>query len=357
MDHQRFDDLTRSLAHGASRRGVLRLLAGSALGGVLGLLGLEEAAAACRLAGQRCDATHRCCAGAKCASNGRCKCKVSQNFFACDGPGTRCVDVGTSETHCGGCGNPSCGSDEICLNGGCVNTCQDGLHNAQETDVDCGGPICARCDDGRMCTNGDDCKSGVCSSGVCQAPSCTDGVQNGGLFVGESDIDCGGEVCPKCANGKTCRSDRDCQTDFCDVDNVCRDPHDCFDGITNGLETDVDCGGQVCPACADGKRCFINGDCQSDFCDRSADPNEAGVCAPLQCDPPCDPGKCEVCGRLNGAALCFNLCPYLNNDGVCVYDGSGRPTNCCPPETTKVCFNDNGPICCIGPSDDFPCCA
>jgi hypothetical protein len=39
----------------------------------------------------------------------------------------------------------------------------------------------------------------------------------------------------------------------------------CTDGITNGTETDVDCGGS-CPRCLDGKRCASGGDCASGFC-------------------------------------------------------------------------------------------
>jgi hypothetical protein len=47
MDHRDFDALTRSaLAAGGSRRALLRLLAGSALGGVAARLGLAEDAAA-----------------------------------------------------------------------------------------------------------------------------------------------------------------------------------------------------------------------------------------------------------------------------------------------------------------------
>ncbi len=40
----------------------------------------------------------------------------------------------------------------------------------------------------------------------------------------------------------------------------------CFDGIQNGDETDIDCGGS-CSPCSDGKNCLINSDCQSNYCD------------------------------------------------------------------------------------------
>lgn len=41
-------------------------------------------------------------------------------------------------------------------------------------------------------------------------PTCTDGVKNGD----ESDVDCGG-TCPRCATSKICRRDGDCLSGFC----------------------------------------------------------------------------------------------------------------------------------------------
>ncbi len=40
----------------------------------------------------------------------------------------------------------------------------------------------------------------------------------------------------------------------------------CSDGIRDGLETDVDCGGPACPRCALGKYCATNTDCSSGVC-------------------------------------------------------------------------------------------
>ncbi len=51
-------------------------------------------------------------------------------------------------------------------------------------------------------------------------PTCTDGIQNGN----ETGVDCGGPDCPPC-------------------------PPSCTDGIQNGSETGVDCGGPDCPPC------------------------------------------------------------------------------------------------------------
>ena len=45
----------------------------------------------------------------------------------------------------------------------------------------------------------------------------------------------------------------------------------CSDGIQNGDETDVDCGGPDCAGCADGGTCILASDCESNFC-------EDGVC-------------------------------------------------------------------------------
>jgi hypothetical protein len=40
----------------------------------------------------------------------------------------------------------------------------------------------------------------------------------------------------------------------------------CTDGVRNGTETDVDCGGGVCPACGAGKQCQVDADCAAGTC-------------------------------------------------------------------------------------------
>ena len=78
-------------------------------------------------------------------------------------------------------------------------SCDDGVKNGDESDVDCGGSTCPRCVDGLACTGGDDCASKVCNK-TCSAPSCSDGVQNGD----ELGVDCGGPVCPVVYAGIGC---------------------------------------------------------------------------------------------------------------------------------------------------------
>ncbi|MDX1477418.1 MAG: M12 family metallo-peptidase [Saprospiraceae bacterium] len=78
-------------------------------------------------------------------------------------------------------------------------------------------------------------------------PTCTDGIQNGD----ETGVDCGGSVCPPCP---TC-DDGIQNGDETGVDcggSVCPPCPTCDDGIQNGDETGVDCGGSVCPPCPPG---------------------------------------------------------------------------------------------------------
>ena len=84
-------------------------------------------------------------------------------------------------------------------------SCTDVLQNGQETDVDCGGP-CPVCGDGKKCSAGKDCASGICNGGLCQGSLCTDLAKNGT----ETDVDCGGASCPGCADGKACVAATDC---------------------------------------------------------------------------------------------------------------------------------------------------
>lgn len=56
-------------------------------------------------------------------------------------------------------------------------SCQNGVLDSGETDVDCGGPQCGPCDDGSSCVVNGDCSSGSCPAGICEAavPQCNAG--------------------------------------------------------------------------------------------------------------------------------------------------------------------------------------
>lgn len=89
----------------------------------------------------------------------------------------------------------------------CSNTVRDGA----ETDVDCGGNACLKCIDGKDCVNNNDCAGGSCVNNKCTTAACSDGVRNGD----ESDVDCGGTTCAKCTIGKRCGDGKDCVSKAC----------------------------------------------------------------------------------------------------------------------------------------------
>jgi hypothetical protein len=93
--------------------------------------------------------------------------------------------------------------------------CGDTIKNGEESDIDCGGSQCSRCAVGKSCMNPSDCVGDTCVSGKCQ-PSCTDGAES----AGETDIDCGGTTCAKCTIGKKCGGPSDCASNNC-VTKLC----------------------------------------------------------------------------------------------------------------------------------------
>lgn len=120
------------------------------------------------------------------------------------------------------CEKPADCPSKVCTNKVCAAPSPtDGVMNADETDVDCGGGGAPKCDTDRKCKAPGDCASGVCldkgSGLVCQAPSPTDGAKNGD----ETDVDCGGAKAPKCAVDKGCAADSDCESDTCSYAKKC----------------------------------------------------------------------------------------------------------------------------------------
>jgi len=155
-----------------------------------------------------------------------------------------------------------------------------------------GGKFCDGALECIECLVGGDCTSGVCTDSLCVAPTCGDGVANGS----ESDVDCGGADCVLCADLQHCWLNSDCQSAICQ-NNKCKVPT-CFDFTENGQETDIDCGGASCNKCATGKGCTQNTDCLSNVCSGT-------VCLPgcndgakngQETDVDCGGPNCPACG-------------------------------------------------------------
>jgi hypothetical protein len=123
-----------------------------------------------------------------------------------------------------------------------------------------------------------------------------DGVKNGS----ETAVDCGGS-CPRCADGAACGLAADCQSGVC-TGGLCQAPS-CSDGVKNGGEADVDCGGTCAARCATGGHCTGGADCQSGVC-------SGNLCAAASC----------VDGVKNGsetAVDCGGSCPRCADGAAC----------------------------------------
>jgi hypothetical protein len=122
-----------------------------------------------------------------------------------------------------------------------VDTCTNGVWDPGETDPtfypDCGGDKCPACQDGAACEVNSDCESGNCMGFRCMPASgdvCFDGLLNGE----ESDIDCGGECPKKCDVGQACGENADCDSNNC-VDGTCEESEEADsddDGMTDTCE-------------------------------------------------------------------------------------------------------------------------
>jgi hypothetical protein len=164
----------------------------------------------------------------------------------------------------------------------CCRGCGDGVQNGSETDVDCGGGTCSRCAGGESCSVNSDCQTNLCAGGVCATTAtCSDGAQN----QTETDIDCGGTSgCPTCPNLDACSGGSDCTIGICGTNLLC------------GRE--------------DGGACGTGTQCQSGVC-------TAGVCQPPSCtDGAQNQTETDVdCGGSSGCPTCaFQDTCSVNSD-------------------------------------------
>ncbi len=219
---------------------------------------------------QACDCNAEC-QNNYCDANGKCKTLASCMNTQKDGQET--------DIDCGGSSCPLCKDKQSCLvkedcesdvceANTCVS-CSDGFKNQDEGDIDCGGSCTIKCINDKTCNVHTDCQSNYCDPATKKCtnplPSCIDGVKN----QDEADKDCGGATCNSCLNGMSCVFNSDCQSNYCDpaTKKCANPPPTCMDSQKNGQETDVDCGGSSCQKCADKKSCLANLDCVNNKCE------------------------------------------------------------------------------------------
>ncbi len=119
--------------------------------------------------------------------------------------------------------------------------------------------------------------------------TCGDGIQNGT----ETAVDCGGKcfTCPTCSDGI-----QNGQETAVDCGGECSACPTCADGIQNGQETEIDCGGEctACPTCFDGIQngqetdIDCGGECTA--CATCADGIQNGQETEIDCG-----GECTAC--------------------------------------------------------------
>jgi hypothetical protein len=191
MDPRCFDHLVKTFGtSGASRRDVVRRIAGGVVGAAAAMLGLRTATAACT--GRLCNFDSECCAGTNCLNGGCNPCASTGATCSSRKPCCRqtrttccdniCVNTRTSNNHCGAC-DRSCPRGSYCSSSKCcpdgtVNrkgiccpfthqNCNGECKNLQSDKENCG--TCGnRCADNFICSKGKCCPNGrINCSGVC----------------------------------------------------------------------------------------------------------------------------------------------------------------------------------------------
>ena len=222
-------------------------------------------------------------------------------------------------------------ADDTCAEGQCVNHAPMQMPLAVGTVCSDGKSFCNLHQKCVICTVNAGCAAGTSCHEEGGCVSCTDGVRNGT----ETDVDCGGPCMP-CADTKVCVLDKDCTSTKCD-NGVCIS---CYDKVLNGGEAQVDCGGtSACLACP-GADCAVPGQCALGFC-------EDTVCCDSACKDACK--SCKIAGKVgmcSNAPLgladpaCPPATPLCSNNGMCVDAMGGKPLGA-PCTLNAECFSKN----------------
>jgi RHS repeat-associated protein len=293
--------------------------------------------------------------GLTCSSSGQCPTGFCANGVCCDtactdecgacnlaglagtcspkASGTACADEGNPCTtdQCNGlsqlCQHPAGNAGATCR--AAVNVC-DFAETCSGSSASCPAdgkaPSGTACDDSNVCTTADTCDgSGLCVGGP-PLP-----VNDGNPCTTDT---CGpsGPIFTPVPSGTSCADGVTCTAGTCDSNAVCVGciPPHCGNGVRDGNETGVDCGGS-CPACPGGGVCASDADCASGFvCGTNNGacfgnlPRATRVCWPATCE---GGGNRNACGSAGSA--CGSNCAC-----VTPCDPADAGTSC---PTSEVC--------------------
>ena len=227
--------------------------------------------------------------------------------------------------------------------------CSDEARNGDETDRDCGGSECPKCEVGKLCSSRVDCVNGSCVAGFCQAKHCIDELKTDG----ETDFNCGGPNCARCEVRQHCERPTDCTTNAC-IEGECI-AAGCDDEAMNGDETGVDCGGGICPACGFGKGCMQSGHCTTGICyhelcttesctNHELDAGEERVDCGGDCAIVCNPETCRdgKFGELETSQDCGGNCLGCATGEACGFDHDCLSNRCVDAVCVEACTDASG---------------
>ncbi len=121
----------------------------------------------------------------------------------------------------GGCADPTTcpGMDAVCAFRTCVvGVCGGAVAPAHTPCAEGGGTVCNGAGSCVACVSDQDCSGDHAHCSPAGCTSCNDGVQNGD----ESDVDCGG-ACQKCSLGQRCVMKKDCGPHLDCENGICTD--------------------------------------------------------------------------------------------------------------------------------------
>jgi hypothetical protein len=192
--------------------------------------------------------------------------QLSTCSFATSGIACQSTKVCNGQGQCVECVDDAQCNGGYCYQNACAK-CDDATKNGDETDTDCGGGHCNKCENAKTCGVTTDCNSMFCVDGVCCAEACdgaclacniagSEGTCDVIAKYAEDPIYGAGESCKE-ADGKVCNGAGVCAAA---LGQPCQGPAGCAslkcgDPDGDGNKT---CVKNVGETCVDNAECFTN---------------------------------------------------------------------------------------------------